>query len=350
MGIVPNQEKYGHYALCGEPRVTSLRLDLAGAPLCDNCADFLSDEEEPPLQPEERFRELFKAAKVLLENDVVDEDVVYPTLVLANEIWHDLNLAASRKQLLAAWNDATAWREEAADFTRRYKDFKAASVAKHVLFLELKPAVAMVRNYQTPDVPKEVEIRVHRRLKPASSEEVAAAYEEALSHAGIPCDGSSSVSLDSEFREGFLWMRVKNGWVVPEGDTPAVWHGRKVQFPHPQLVGALYHALYGKPTGGKDGFARHLKMRITGHSPEVYNLIPACTAFFLRKHGGLKWREVVYQLNENMLRNWHPQGVVPNEKDDPQKHHSRTTQLEDDVRKVEQELLRVAYVLSNTVE
>jgi hypothetical protein len=336
--------------LCGEPRITSLRLDLTGVPLCDDCADFLPDEEEPPLRPEERFEKLFKAAEVLLENDVVDEDVVYPTLVLANEIRHDMDLAASRKQLLAAWNDAAAWREEAASFTLKYKDFKAVSVVKHVLFLELKPSVAMVRNYQTPDVPKEIEIRVHRRLKPASSEEVAAAYEEALSDAGILCDGSRSVSLDCEFREGFLWMRVKNGWVIPEGDTPTIWQGRKLHFPHPRLVGALYQALYGKPTGGNDGFARYLKLRTTGHPPEVYNLIPACTAFFLRKYGGLKWREVVDQLNENMLRDWHPQGVVPNEKDNPSKHHSRTTQLEDDVRKVEQEFLRVAYVLSNTVE
>jgi hypothetical protein len=307
---------------------------------------FVSDEEEPLPQSEERFKELFKAAEALIENDVVDEDVAYPTLVLANEIWHDLDLAAAKKQLLAAWNDGVAWHEEAAHFTLKYRDFKPVDVVKDVLFLELKPAIATVRNYQTTDVPKEAEIRVHRRAKPASSEDVSGAYEEALSDAGITSYASDRISLDSEFREGFLWMRVKNGWEVPAGHAPAVWQGREPQFPHPRLVGAHYQALYGKPTGGKDGFARYLNMRKTGPAPEVYNFIPACAAFVLRTYGGLKWSEVFTELNENVLRAWHPQGVVPNEKDDPPKHHSRTTQLEDDVKKVEQDFLRVAYLLS----
>jgi hypothetical protein len=349
MGSVPEQEKHERCASCGKPRIARPSSDLATVPLCEDCAyrmgAFLSDEEEALPQPEERFKELFKAAKALLGIDVVDEDVVYPTLVLANEIWHDLDLAASRKRLIETRNDAAAWREEAARFTLEYRDFKPVRVVEDVLFLELKPVIAMLRNYQNTDVPKEAEIRVHRRSKPASSEQVAAAYEEALSDAGIPCDGSDSISLDCEFREGFLWMCVKNGCAVPEGHAPTAWQGRKLHFPHPRLVGALYDALYGKPTGGKDGFARYLKTRITGPQPEAHNFIPACAASFLRTYGGLKWRTVFDQLSENLLRDWHPQGMVPDEKDEPQSYHSRTTQLENDVKAVEQELLRVAHVL-----
>jgi hypothetical protein len=248
-------------------------------------------------------------------------------------------------RLIETRNDAAAWREETARFTLEYRDFNPVRVVKDVLFLELRPVSVMVHNYQNTDVPKEAEIRVHRRSKPASSEQVAAAYEEALSNAGIPCDGSDRISLDSEFREGFLWMCVKNGWEVPEEHAPIVWHVRKPRFPHPRLVGAHYDALYGKPTKGNDGFARYLKSRKTGRPPEMYNFIPACVAFFLRTYGGLKWRKVYDQLNENLLRDWHPQGVVPDEKDKPQRYHSRTTQLENDVKAVEQELLRVAHGL-----
>ena len=237
-----------------------------------------------------------------------------------------------------------------AHFTHTHRDFNPVRVVNDVLFLELRPTTAMLRNYQTVDVPKEVGIRVHRRLNPASSKDVATAYEETLSDAGIPCGASDSVSLDCEFREGYLWMCVKNGREVPEERAPSVWQGREPQFPHPRLVGALYHALYGNLTEDKDGFARYLHTRLTGRAPEVYNFVPACTAFFLRTYGKLKWREIFSHLNENMLRDWHPRGPVPNERDDFPKHRSRSTQLTDDVKKVGQEVLRVAYVLHHPAE
>jgi hypothetical protein len=160
--------------------------------LCDECADriFPPTEEEPPPRPEERFEELFRAAQALFEVGEVDEDVVYPTLVFANETWQNLDFAAAKERLVVAWDDPNAWREEVENFARAYNGFNPVRVVHDVLFLELQPASAVIRSYQTTDVPKEVEFRVFPRRKPASSEEVAAAYEEALSDAGVRCDVS----------------------------------------------------------------------------------------------------------------------------------------------------------------
>jgi hypothetical protein len=350
---VPEQQKDERCASCGKLGTTRLKTDLHNVPLCDDCADrirtgnavayFVPTEESPP-QPEERFEELFGAARALFEAGVVDEDVVYPTLVFANEIWHRLDFAAARDRLVAAWNDTNLWREEADRFTREYRGFKPVRVTERVLFLELQPVFAAVRNYQSTNVPEEVEIRVHPRRNPASIEQVTAAYKKTLSEAGIPCDVEDRVSLDSGFSEGLLWMRVKNGWEVPEEHAPIVWQVRKPRFPHPQLIGALYSALYGKSTKGKDGYARLLETRQRGRVPEMYNLIPACLAFFLRRYGALKQGKVHNLLNKHVLRAYHPQGGMP-EKDDGQRYQSRKSQLWDDSKRVGQKLLHVAYLL-----
>ena len=297
------------------------------------------------IPPEERFGELFTATQALFEVGELDEDVVFPTLVFANEMGQRLDFAAAKERLVAARNNANVWREEANEFTRKFTGFTPISAIGETLFLELQPASAVARNYQTTSVPKEVEICVYPRRKPASPQQVAEAYEEALSDARIPYDVSDRISLDAELREGLLWILVGNGEDVPEEHAPIVWRVRSPRFPHPRLIGALYNALYGKPTQGKDGFARYLTTRQRSRPPEMYNLIPACVAFFLSRYGGLKQGEIHDLLNKYMLRDYHPQGEVPKMKDDPRSYNSRKSQLWDDVERVEQKLLRVAHLL-----
>jgi hypothetical protein len=67
-------------------------------------------------------------------------------------------------------NEAALWREKAARFTLKYRDFIPVRGVKDVLFLELKPVIAMVRNHQNTEVLMQAEIHVHRRSKPAHSE------------------------------------------------------------------------------------------------------------------------------------------------------------------------------------
>jgi hypothetical protein len=295
--------------------------------------------------PEERFRELFEAARALFKAGEAEEDVVFPTLVFANEIGQNPVDAAAKERLVAAWDSGKAWQEETDNFAREHKGFAPVRVVERALFLELRPVLAEIRSHQNTNVPKEVEIRVQPRRVPASREQVATAYEEVLSDAGIPCEDSDCVSLDSEFRKGVLWMLVKHAEEVLEGDVPVVLPGRKPRFPHPRLIGAHYNALYSKPRQGKGGYARLLKTRKAGGEMQIYNLLPACAALFLRHYGKLKQGEVHNLLNKNMLRDWHPQGEIPEMKDDPASHHSRKSQLWDDVDKVKEKLFNIAYVL-----
>jgi hypothetical protein len=332
---------------------------------CEKCV-----RHEPPVEDvseerreehRERFGELFNAARALwapFKAGVADEDVVYATLVFANEVGQRSDFAAEKERLVEAWNDANnanAWREEAVAFTRKHKGFAPVSVVDEVLLLGLQPAIAVVRNYRTTDVPEEVEIRVLPRRHPASPEQVADAYEDALSDAGIPYDVSHRISLYAEFREGLLWISVKNGEEVPEQDA-FILRGRNLRFPHPRLVGAIYRALYGKLGQDEDGFARWLEPRQERRRTEIYNLIPPCVALLLRMtygdptYGDLKWREVCDLLDENMPRARHPQGGVLEEQHDQLSYHSRERQLKADVRKIKQKLVRIVGALNDPGE
>jgi len=77
----------------------------------------------------------------------------------------------------------------------------------------------------------------------------------------------------------------------------------------------------------------------------MYNLIPACAAFFLSWYGRLKQGEIHDLLNKYILGDYHPQGEVPKMKDDPKSYSSRKRQLWADVKRVEPKLLRVAHLL-----
>src|SRR5215208_362616 len=127
-----------------------------------------SRSEAEYIPPEERFGELFRATRALFEVGVVDEDVVYPTLVFANEMGQSLDFVAARERLVAARNDANVWHEEANEFARKFTGFTPIRAVGETLLLELQPAFAVTRNYQTTSVPKEVEIRVYPRRKAAS--------------------------------------------------------------------------------------------------------------------------------------------------------------------------------------
>ena len=82
--------------------------------LCENCITRTrSDQEigyrgptvpEPTPPAEERFSELCKAARTLLHGRVEDENVIYPTLALANAIGYDLDLAGLKAQIVSQWD------------------------------------------------------------------------------------------------------------------------------------------------------------------------------------------------------------------------------------------------------
>jgi hypothetical protein len=287
---------------------------------------------------------------------IVDEDVVYPTLVFASEVERNMELADAKERLVAAWNaddGGEAWRKETDRFARKYKGFEPKKVVDGALLLEIQPAYAVVRSYRTIDIPKEVEIRVYPRAKRASAENVAEVYETALSEAGLPCDVSDRLPLvadGSDGSGGLLWLFVGNGEEVPDEYAqtvaPMLWQGGRLRFPVPRLIGAIYETLYGMVTEDNPGFAHHLNIRPTGKCPEMYNLIPPCLVVILRTYGPLKLKEVYDLLNKNVLvGDYHPRGKIPDAYYDPQEgvpdltplkqHESRTRQLREQIKNLE---------------
>jgi hypothetical protein len=375
-------EKIQNCTSCGKPGANNLAPEFDNAVLCEDCAErlqaaqagevpswkahghWVSTEEPPPPPepPEDRFAELFKAARALFETArtaedrnedlIIDEDVVCPTLVFANEIGQNMELADAKERLVVTWNDddgGRAWREERDNFARKYKGFKPMKVVDGALLLELQPAYAVVRNYRTIDMPKEVEIRVYPRAKQASAEDVAEAYEKALSDAGLLCDVSHRIHLIADGSGGLLWLLVGNGEELPDEHAlsvaPLLWQDERPRFPVPRLIGAIYEPLYGNVTEDKPGFAHHLNMRPTSESPEIHNLIPPCLAVILREYGWLKWAEVYDLLNQYVLGDYHPRGKIPDASHDPlggvadlesrKQYDSRTRQLRDQVKSLE---------------
>jgi hypothetical protein len=96
-------------------------------------------EEVIPPPAEERFDELFRAARMLLEVNA-GEDQIIPTLALANAIGQDVpHLIAARRRLLKLSEDRQAWNNEVDKFVRRYGSLRPVRVVDGILILEKLP-------------------------------------------------------------------------------------------------------------------------------------------------------------------------------------------------------------------
>ena len=59
------------------------------------------------MPPEERFADLFKAARILLEMGISEEDQIYPTLAFANELGQGVEIIEQKERLVSAWEDGS---------------------------------------------------------------------------------------------------------------------------------------------------------------------------------------------------------------------------------------------------
>jgi hypothetical protein len=163
MGL-SEQEKTEHCASCGKPGANKLVTEPDNVVLCDRCADrlrageaisyWLPTEEESPPPPEERFAELFKAARVLLRESVTEEDQIYPTLALANELGqHVVDFVEEKERLVSAYkNGAGSWDEAVNWFSWEHASIRPVGVVDGVVILERIPVHVHVRNYPIADV------------------------------------------------------------------------------------------------------------------------------------------------------------------------------------------------------
>jgi hypothetical protein len=281
---------------------------------CDGCADrlrageaiayWLPAEEEPSPPPEERFGELFKAARVLLRERIADEDLIYPTLAYANELGQEiLEFKEEASMLASAWNGGD--QEPAVKrFLQRHDGMVPIDVVDGVVILSWIPVDGGVRMYPIPDeeIPEEVTIRIlphTRRLEP---EHIASVYESILSSYEVSYGKSGNGGIDFEFAGGELLVRTfastDTASRIPPEHAAAIFRDRKPEFIHPRLMAAFCQTLLGSGTG--DGFARILTRRKRGDDPSHVKLIPACVAFYLKEYGGLRGKAAHRLLNKHL--------------------------------------------------
>ena len=339
--------KLGYCASCGQ---TEGQFSQYGdVLLCARCEekidsgetlslDFLTDISESPTEspPEVRFEELFKAARALLRNCVIDEDEIYPTLQFANAVGQgNTKHGDAKERLVKSVEHSEKWRAEADRFVSEYLSLRPLKVVDEVLLLERLPASVQIHNYPETDIPQKVEITAYPHRVPASPEHVANLYEETLSDAGIPCGESTKGYMGFEFDNDRLYVRISQRRPVYTAYKHITWPA--TPFPRPTLVREFYRALLG--TSSNEGFARRLATRRRGGPPAADNLIPAYVACLLKNVGGIEERKNIHRLlNEYVLREtW--------KKPLPNHNSSEVVQLWRDAKKVEERLRANAYAL-----
>lgn len=268
-------EDYGRCKNCG-----------ASGPIvwhvCGRC-DALIRESCPP--PEEQFAELFKAARMLLNEGIRDEDLIIPTLAFAARNTPSLGATSAVWRRFAKIGDtgqAEAWDREADAFVARHGSLRPLRLVAGVLLLERLPVSVDVRQcYPDPEHPRGVWIYAYLHKDVAKAKHVASLYERSLTAANIRHDADMG-SLHFGFERGVLKIMVGRGfWLDPrEGDREA---SRAFAFPRPHFIAALYQALMGDAVRG--GFAKQLRVRKSGPAPSAaQRLILACVAHYLKSY------------------------------------------------------------------
>ena len=338
--------KFEECASCGRSSATRLVTEAGEVLLCEGCANrllagenisyWLPAEDEPPEPPEERFADLFKAARVLLEKGIADEDQIYPTLAFANEVGQGAGIVREQKErLVSAWEDGSdSWADAVDAFSRRHPSIRPVEVLGGVAVLERVPMSVRIDEYPIQDVeiPRVIVLTIHQHRRLPTPEQVAARYANELAAIGVPHAESQEGRFEFAFRDGHLQIEVHHKRTsVPQEYIGTMFRDSKLEFPHPNLVGAFYKMLLG--TTSKDGFARYMVPRKRGPTPPPDTIIPASVAFFLRDYGGMKEGMKAHRLlNGHVLRtHW---------KTLPEGHSNSTSnQLWRDVDKVKNKLI-----------
>ena len=281
----PEREKIENSASCGEPSAT---------------------------EAEERFKELFKAARVLLREGIDQEDQIIPTLALANltyDLAHltdeELPFPDVRLHFKKPAEDSEGWDRWVDRWVSAYGSLRPVRMVGEVLILERLPiSIEIEDDLQEIEQPKEVFLSVYRHRHPAKPEHVASLYEKTLSEAGVPYGEVDTGRISFELTDIDLLIVIERGRkrrLVPSPKGSG-WRLEidVAPFPAPRMVQEFYQMLLGKPSG--EGFYRKLATRTRGGAPNADNLILACVAFYLKHSGNIKSRKEIHRLlNERVL-------------------------------------------------
>jgi hypothetical protein len=267
LSLYPPNSTDDAYLFCGE----CIRRSKEG----EDLYLVFTSEFEPPGPPEEGFRWLFKAARVLLREGVSDEDQILPTLVFAHEI--DRGAAGGR---------AATMYENTGLMPHEWNTVKTVD---GIDILEEEPIRAdILVKHPPPDkgaetILKGVLIQVSFHKKAVEPKRVGSIYAERLTAKRVCFGSAPSGAMEYEFVGNRLYLTIQLKKVSAVDESI---------FPTPQLVEQFYSAL-----------RKEFKKRLTAHGRtfEAYNLIPASVAFLLRASGGISSQKEIHRLLNNQV-------------------------------------------------
>jgi hypothetical protein len=231
MGSLAGPERVRRCASCGSEDIGGQTSNLSGTVLlCVECTvrmrsgaglDYrLPTRDDSPLPVQERFAELFAAARALLRIDA-EENRVIPTLALANEIGQGRpHLLAEKERLLRSEGDKRLWNAETHKFTLRYGGLRPVRVAEGSLILEKQPLSVDIDYDVSGQSAEGIMVNVYPNRKLALPEDVATVYEETLCGAGISCGEKHTARLSFSFRNRALIIDIEPGAVVERLEEP----------------------------------------------------------------------------------------------------------------------------------
>jgi hypothetical protein len=288
----------------------------------------VKESAEPPVV---RFAQVFKTARVLLDNDA-GEDQILPTLACEALQARDSDKGTLGGQwteledsFLEAWKTPGVWDSKSRELLEKTGRIRPVEVVDGALILERAPVAVKVWGGSEP----EVWIEIMPRSKPATPEEVASSYERAMRDHGVPFQEDRAVSVTCILTEHHLRLRLKPVFVgFYISDSPP-----REPFPSPTLVEDVYRGLRQGRLGER------LTGRSRGRAWKPHNLVPATVAFYLRTYGGVEGRKEINKLLNHHVLDAAGRSLAVGHSD------SASNQLWRDIRTIHGQLVRTMHSL-----
>jgi hypothetical protein len=324
---------------------------------CEECFDRLREGEFPRVcepwdsdltPPEQRYEELLRIARVLLNVGITDEDKIVPTLAFAARFWEIPYFKHIRDRFIEVSKDGEGWAELKNRFTNAFGSLEALEVVDGVLIVGQVPTYVTNTINDETGIVEEITIDVYRRsIKP---EDVARLYEKSLKLYGIS-NNTDRGDISWKVYPGCirLMARPENRTIDLVGKYSVTTRPEKDQRPFPpaQVLESMYRGVRGSVgEKGPSGFAYVLGGKEKGPDAEPVNLISACAAWYVGDRGRLVERhelkpEVAKVLNEHLLR---PCGIV-GKYELSEEGWDSSQPIWRNIRKWSQEFLRVDHAL-----
>jgi hypothetical protein len=301
-------ERCTQYPRLGQPqKVRSTAADN----LCEPCKRAGFDALEASPDSESEYAKLFRAALVILDTGITDEDKVIPTLVFAANSDRVPSLESARESLTTDGDHGAISEESYAWFRTAFDYFAVLSeVRRGVPILRELPAVIWSLKDDQGYI-KEIAIDVFKRS--VRQDDIAKPYAEHLKKEGVSYDpdrGEIAYKFHDDSQESFLRMLVR-----PETRSVDSADARilpitagQPRFPEPQVVAGVFDTLRGsRSKGAFPGYLKRLAGRERGpRRKDIEKLTLACVAWYVGGRGELVRRpemrpRVAKLLNRRIL-------------------------------------------------